>query len=157
MKDLSKGLKVGALSGIIYGSLGYLISQIIFYLSEGLEIPFYVISSVLIGAIFGLILGIIVGIIFAVVYKWLPGTTSLIKGIIFSIFILAVPAEAINRKITIARADNLMISPLPFILPPLIIYDSLLYLNIMKSFTIRGKMIEQKFNIKIDVQKDMIN
>ncbi len=86
MTDLSKGLKAGAVSGVIYGAVGEVIKSIIASLSWGYGIHYYVFFSAIWGAIYGLILGIIVGLIFAVAYKSLPGTTSMVKGIIISIF-----------------------------------------------------------------------
>ena len=86
MADLNRGLKAGAVSGVIYGIVGEVTKGIISSLSWGNEIPFYVFFMAIWGAIPGLILGIIIGLIYAVTYKSLPGTTSMVKGIIISIF-----------------------------------------------------------------------
>ncbi|UCD13347.1 MAG: zinc ribbon domain-containing protein [Thermoplasmatales archaeon] len=86
MADLGKGLKAGAVAGVIYGAVGEVIKQIVYSLSWGDRIYYYVFFSAIPGAIYGLILGIIIGLIFAVAYKSLPGTTSIVKGLIISIF-----------------------------------------------------------------------
>jgi len=86
MSDLSIGLKAGAVSGVIYGVVLLVTQEIISRLSGGYKLSYYVFTYAIPGAIYGLIFGIITGLIFGVSYKSIPGTTSMIKGIIFSIF-----------------------------------------------------------------------
>lgn len=85
MIEWSKGLKAGALSGIIYGAVNALTSDIISSLRWDYNISFYVFFSAIWGIIPGLIIGLIIGAVFAAVYRLLPGTTSLVKGIGLSI------------------------------------------------------------------------
>ena len=86
MVDLNRGLKAGAVSGVIYGVAGPIINGLIYSFSWRYGSPFYLFLNAIWGIIPGLILGIIIGLIFAATYKLIPGTTSMVKGIIISIF-----------------------------------------------------------------------
>jgi hypothetical protein len=85
MIEWSKGLKTGAISGVIYGAVNSLAMTIISSLRWDSNISFYVFFSAIWGLIPGLIIGLIIGAVFAFVYRILPGTTSLVKGITISI------------------------------------------------------------------------
>jgi hypothetical protein len=99
LADFGRGIKAGVITGIIYLVIYLLVGVISFYESlylidlldaAGLA-P--VVSPVYPGfvssfGIFGNILrGIIFGVIFAVVYNLLPGTKSVIKGVVLSLFL----------------------------------------------------------------------
>lgn len=83
MIEWGKGLKTGALSGIIYGVINSLTSIILY--NFGYYYNLTIFFGLIFGFIPGLIIGLIVGAVFALTYRILPGTTSLVKGIAISI------------------------------------------------------------------------
>lgn len=87
MVNLIKGVKTGVVSGVIYGAIGEFTKGLILNYSWDYGIPYYIFLSPIWGAIYGLVLGLIIGLIFTLTYNSLPGTTSIVKGLIFTIFL----------------------------------------------------------------------
>ena len=102
MARLSRGATAGAVSGVIYGPVNWLIINI------GISLPYGNLGNwvarimtngmwalgamIIMNLIFGIILGLIFGLIFAALYDKLPGKTSAIKGIVISlIYWVAIP------------------------------------------------------------------
>ena len=97
MADFGRGFKAGVITGIIYLVIYIVVRVISFYESlyltdfldaTGLALivsPIYpTIASWLFNPV---VRGIIFGVIFAVVYNLLPGTTSIVKGVMLSAFV----------------------------------------------------------------------
>ncbi len=101
MADFVRGIKAGIVSGIIYGIisaiLGLLIIMVywqtlmgglgVFFMGTDMMAVFmFMLPSLFIGAIVaGIIGGIIFGLIYAAIYNSLPGSTSVMKGIVLSL------------------------------------------------------------------------
>ena len=99
MADFGRGLKAGVITGIIYLVIYIIVGVISFY--ESLYLTDFldaaglapVVSPVYPGFVssFGIfdniLRGIIFGVIFAVVYNFLPGTISIVKGVVLSAFV----------------------------------------------------------------------
>jgi hypothetical protein len=99
--ELFRGAKAGAVSGIIYGPVNWLIINI------GINLPYgnlgnwvarimtngmWALNCIIMNLIPGAILGLIFGLIFATLYDKLPGKTPPIKGIVISIiYWVAIP------------------------------------------------------------------
>ena len=101
MAELFRGAKAGAVSGVIYGPVNWLIINI------GLNVPYghlgnwfarimtdgmYALNCIIMNLISGVILGLVFGLIFVALYDKLPGKTPAIKGIVISIiYWIAIP------------------------------------------------------------------
>jgi len=99
LADFGRGLKAGVITGIIYLVIYIIVGVISFY--ESLYLTDFldaaglapVVSPVYPGFVssFGIfdniLRGIIFGVIFAVVYNFLPGTISIVKGVVLSAFV----------------------------------------------------------------------
>lgn len=94
MAELFRGAEAGAVSGVIYGPVNWLIINI------GINLPYgnlghwvaglmtdgmWFLDCIIKNLISGVILGLIFGLMFAALYDKLPGKTPTIKGIVISI------------------------------------------------------------------------
>lgn len=94
MAELGRGAIVGAVSGVIYGPLNWLIINIGINLINGnldnwiarlITDGGWLLGCIVKNLISGLAFGLILGLVFAVLYDKLPGKTPTIKGVVISI------------------------------------------------------------------------
>jgi len=101
LAEFGRGIKAGVAAAVVYLIIAVILAVIghkFWYLSNfiyaaGLGIspgltdfPF-VIYSILYSILFYIIRGIVFGAVFAALYNYLPGVTSVVKGVVFSLFL----------------------------------------------------------------------
>jgi hypothetical protein len=95
LADFGRGIKAGVVTGIVYTVISVILAVVggeFLYLSgfmhaAGLapvESPFVLFSP---GGGGNVVRGIIFGVVFAALYNFLPGTTSIVKGVVLSLFL----------------------------------------------------------------------
>ena len=107
MADFGRGIKAGIISGIIYGIIIGIFSAIVSFIMWDTISAAYddvisgfgfgglieftlegqIINGFIGGIIYGIIFGLIFGLIYAAVYNSLPGSTSIMKGIVLMLIV----------------------------------------------------------------------
>jgi len=99
LADFGRGIKAGIVTGIIYTVI-YIVVGVIsvhesLYLTDFLDAaglspvgsPLYPFMFSSLGFVSNIVRGIIFGVVFAALYDFLPGTASVVKGVVLSSFL----------------------------------------------------------------------
>ena len=87
MPDFNRGIKAGAVSGLIFGIISPFFTLLASYNSSTYDLSYsYIVPTFVTGIIFYPILGSFFGLIFAGLYEKLMGDISTVKGVVLSTF-----------------------------------------------------------------------